>query len=51
MKPASSNLNFTQSSKAVANFVTVPLSAAGNIAIYNYFGSTDVIVDVVGWYG
>ncbi|MCL6104945.1 MAG: IPT/TIG domain-containing protein [Actinobacteria bacterium] len=50
-KPASSNLNFTQSSGAIPNFVTVPLSAAGNIAIYNYFGSTDVIVDVVGWYG
>ncbi|MCL4448765.1 MAG: IPT/TIG domain-containing protein [Actinobacteria bacterium] len=51
MKPASSNLNFTQSSKAVANFVTVPISSSGYISIYNYSGSTDVIVDVVGWYG
>jgi len=31
--------------------VVVKLSAAGTIDIFNAFGATHVIVDVVGWFG
>ena len=34
----------------MANLVTVPLSAAGGVSIYNFAGSTDVVVDVEGYY-
>jgi hypothetical protein len=34
----------------VANLVTVGLSATGTVEIYNYTGSTDVLVDVEGYY-
>lgn len=49
-QPASSNLNFTPTTGPRPNFVTVPLSSLGQISIYNHYGDTDVIVDVVGWY-
>jgi len=35
----------------VPNLVVVKLSAGGKIDIFNAFGTTHVIVDVVGWYG
>jgi hypothetical protein len=47
--PLVSNLNFT-AAETVANLVTVPLSSAGIATIYNSAGSTDVIVDVEGYY-
>ena len=47
--PVVSNLNFT-AAETVANLVTVPLSSTGMATIYNSAGSTDVIVDVEGYY-
>ncbi len=51
LPPSTSNVNWSEAGKATANFVIAPVSAAGTITIYNFAGSTDVIVDVVGWYG
>jgi hypothetical protein len=48
-QPLVSNLNFAPG-VIVANLVTVPLSAAGGISIFNHAGSTDVVVDVEGYY-
>ncbi|MCL4449585.1 MAG: IPT/TIG domain-containing protein [Actinobacteria bacterium] len=51
--PKTSNLNFTPTSGALPNFVTVALgtgSSVGEISIFNHAGSTDVAVDVVGYY-
>jgi len=48
--PLASDLNFV-AGHAVPNLVIVKLSAGGKIDIRNDFGSTNVIVDVVGWYG
>jgi hypothetical protein len=48
--PMASDLNFVRG-QTVPNLVIVKLSAAGKIDIINDFGSTSVIVDVVGWYG
>ena len=47
--PTVSNLNFTPG-VTVANLVTVPLSATGGVSIYNSAGSTNVVVDVEGYY-
>ena len=49
-RPVASDLNFV-GGQTVPNLVIVKLSAAGKIDIGNDFGATDVIVDVVGWYG
>jgi hypothetical protein len=49
-RPISSDLNFT-AGQTVPNLVVVKLSANGQIDIFNAFGTTNVIVDVVGWYG
>src|SRR5207249_6101048 len=48
--PVASDLNFV-AGQTVPNLVVVKLSAGGQINIYNGFGSTDVIVDVEGWFG
>ena len=45
-----SNLNFI-AGQTVANLVTVSLSSGGGIEIYNQFGTTNVAVDVEGYYG
>ena len=47
--PTVSNLNFTPG-MTVANLVTVPLSSSGMVAIFNHAGSTNVVVDVDGYY-
>ncbi len=47
--PTVSNLNFT-AGEILANLVTVPLSASGGISIFNPAGSTDILVDVEGYY-
>ena len=47
--PTVSNLNFKRG-VTVANLVTVPLSSSGMVSIYNHTGSTDVVVDVDGYY-
>jgi len=47
-RPATSNVNFvagqTTSTRAI-----VPLNSSGVMSVYNYNGSTDVAVDVVGY--
>jgi hypothetical protein len=48
--PQASDLNFV-AGQTVPNLVIVKLSTLGKIDIRNDFGSTSVIVDVVGWYG
>jgi hypothetical protein len=47
--PNASNLNFT-AGETVPNLVTVPLSHSGAIDFYNALGSTNVIMDVSGYY-
>jgi hypothetical protein len=49
-RPLASNLNFV-TGETVANLVTVKVGSDGNVKVYNRSGSTDVIFDVVGWYG
>lgn len=49
-RPGVSNLNFA-TRQTVANQVMVKVGADGKIAIYNAFGTTHVLVDVVGWFG
>jgi hypothetical protein len=49
--PTVSNLNFAAgTTPAVANLVTVGLSASGGVSIYLNTGSTNVVVDVEGYY-
>jgi hypothetical protein len=50
-RPLASDLNFG-GGLTVANLVIVQLGGTGNnkVDIYNAFGSTDVVVDLVGWY-
>ena len=48
--PVASDLNFV-AGQTVPNLVVVKLSGAGQINIYNGYGSTDVVVDVEGWFG
>ncbi|MGW5847759.1 hypothetical protein ACWFQ8_07295 [Streptomyces sp. NPDC055254] len=50
-RPDSSNLNWTTGS-TVANLVTVPVGADGKVEIANLgWGSTQVIVDLFGYFG
>jgi len=48
-RPLSSDLNFV-AGQTVPNLVVVKLGANGNVDIFNFAGSSDVVVDVVGWY-
>lgn len=48
-RPNSSDLNINQGSVA-ANLVVATLSPTGAFTVYNYAGSTNVVVDVAGWY-
>ena len=48
-RPTASNLNFT-AGQTVANMVISKVGADGKIAIYNGQGSTQVLVDIVGWF-
>ncbi|MDH6576315.1 hypothetical protein [Kitasatospora sp. MAP5-34] len=48
-RPTTSNSNFTPGQTS-AHLVTVPLGADGTFTIYNHTGSTDIVVDTVGWY-
>ena len=47
-RPTASNLNFV-AGQIVPNMVTVGLNS-GAISIYNAFGTTDVLVDLSGWF-
>jgi hypothetical protein len=47
--PATSNLNLS-AGQIKANLVAVPVGADGNVRLFNYAGSVDVAVDVVGYF-
>jgi hypothetical protein len=49
-RPLASDLNFT-AGQTVPNMVVVKVGSDGKIDLYNAAGSTDVVVDVMGWYG
>ena len=49
-EPNTSNLNWTSSNQTIANRIIVQLSVTGTINISNAFGSTDVIVDISGYF-
>jgi beta-glucanase (GH16 family) len=48
-RPTASNLNWT-AGVTIPNRVIVPISASGQVSVYNQFGSADVIVDVSGYF-
>ena len=48
-RPVLSNLNYV-AGQTVPNLVTVAVGDAGRVSVYNRFGSTHVIFDVVGFY-
>ena len=48
-RPNASNLNFV-AGQTVPNMVIVPIGAGGQISIFNESGTTDVLVDVLGWF-
>jgi uncharacterized protein len=48
-QPLASNLNFTPG-QTIANLVIAKIGSNGQVELYNSAGSTDVIVDVVGWF-
>lgn len=48
-RPTASNLNFV-AGQTVPNLVISKLGHEGKISIFNAFGSTDVIVDLLGWF-
>ena len=48
-KPFVSNLNFV-AGQTVPNLAMVKVGANGNVRVYNYSGTTHVILDVVGYY-
>jgi hypothetical protein len=48
--PETSSLNFLANSN-VPNLVFAPLAGDGTMKIHNAFGNTDVIVDVLGYFG
>ncbi len=47
-KPDTSSLNWTNG-QTVANLVEVPIGANGQVTIYNFYGSTDVVADLEGY--
>ena len=49
-QPEASNLNFAPG-QTIGNLVMVKLDVTGEIKIRNNSGDTNVIVDVVAWYG
>jgi chitodextrinase len=48
--PLSSDLNFV-GRQTVPNLVVVQVGTDGKIDVFNSVGSTDVVVDIVGWFG
>lgn len=47
--PNASNVNFTAGS-VVPNVVVTKVGADGSISVYNSAGSTNVVIDISGWY-
>lgn len=48
-RPLSSNLNLAPG-RTLPNMAIVPVSADGRVDVYNHAGTTDVVVDVLGWF-
>ncbi|MCU1395304.1 MAG: N-acetylmuramoyl-L-alanine amidase [Ilumatobacteraceae bacterium] len=48
-RPVASNLN-TSPGETIPNMAIVPVGADGKISLYNNSGSTDLVVDVLGWF-
>lgn len=48
-RPNASNLNYSPG-QTVPNMVIAKVGTGGRISLYNYAGTTDVIVDVLGWF-
>lgn len=48
-RPTASNLNFVRA-QTVPNMVVTPVGAGGQVSLYLSAGSSDVIVDVLGWF-
>jgi hypothetical protein len=48
-RPTASNLNFT-AGQTVPNLVVVKVGNAGQVSFYNHVGTTNLIVDVLGWF-
>lgn len=48
-RPTASNLNVV-ANQTVPNMVIVPVGAGGQISIFNFAGTVDVIADVLGWF-
>jgi hypothetical protein len=48
-RPNASNLNW-RTGEVVPNRVIVPVGSGGQVSLFNASGSTDVIVDVGGWF-
>jgi hypothetical protein len=49
-RPGTSDLNIV-AGQTVPNLVVVQVGSTGKIDVYNAFGSTNVVIDVMGWYG
>jgi hypothetical protein len=49
-RPTASNLNYTPG-QVVPNLVLVKVGLGGKVNLYNNAGATDVVADVVGWFG
>jgi hypothetical protein len=49
-RPLASNLNWT-AGETTPNRVVVPVSGSGDVSVFNSTGSTDVVIDVGGYYG
>ncbi len=47
--PTASNLNYL-AGDVFPNMVIVPVGAGGRVSLFNAAGSTDVLVDVLGWF-
>lgn len=49
-RPLASNLNYL-AKQTVPNMVVVKVGQGGKVSLFNNDGSTDLVVDVAGWYG
>lgn len=49
-RPLASNLNFVPG-QTVTNVTVVPVGPDGSVNVFNAFGTTHLILDVVGWFG
>jgi alpha-tubulin suppressor-like RCC1 family protein len=50
-RPSTSNLNLIRAAQTSPNLVVLPVRADRTVDLYNDLGSTDLIVDLVGYYG